>query len=282
MVELKNKNGFTLLEVLVSFTLLSIVILVFFSMFQRYAFISNNNEDNIVAMNLAEKIAAKIQHNSDAIEDRYFFIPNNSLNLNHNITDNFLNIDVNRQIDKDNTHYYEATVNNQPFLFTIENITRRESDSYLEDHSTINVKVYDINYTILAENFAYIPNKEWVDSDTVNKLLNEVVKEMQKESNAKLVSNSFYQGGGLFFNLKEEVHWNKREGFTLLQNCRENCDSNGNQPIYYAYGNGNEELFFTIQNVTSYGNKKCDIKVKIYDPFDLDGALQEETVEMSW
>jgi hypothetical protein len=169
------------------------------------------------------------------------------------------------------------TVNNQPFLFTIENITRTESDSYLEDHSTINVKVYDINYKILAENFTYIPNKEWVDSKTVIKLLNDVVKEMQ--DNAKDLHTHFYWAEDLFLKLNSHVTNGKRDKFQLLQNCQNCGESSAEVPIYYASKDG--DLVFTIQNVKSYGNKLCDIQVKIYDPFDLDEVLQERTFEIS-
>lgn len=51
-----NKNGLTLIELLGAMTILSIVIITFLSFFSQYLLFSGKVEDNLTAVNVAEKV----------------------------------------------------------------------------------------------------------------------------------------------------------------------------------------------------------------------------------
>ncbi|MDQ0300214.1 prepilin-type N-terminal cleavage/methylation domain-containing protein [Salibacterium salarium] len=60
---MKNQNGLTLVEVLASITILSIVILTFLSFFSQSMIFSQQTEDNLTAVNAAEKEMTRIKYN---------------------------------------------------------------------------------------------------------------------------------------------------------------------------------------------------------------------------
>ena len=63
-----NQSGFTLLEVLAAITILSIVLITFFSFFSQGILFSSKNEDKIVAVNLARDVLGVIKTNEQMID----------------------------------------------------------------------------------------------------------------------------------------------------------------------------------------------------------------------
>ncbi|MDQ1144858.1 prepilin-type N-terminal cleavage/methylation domain-containing protein [Bacillus sp. SORGH_AS 510] len=65
MNEIKNEDGLTLIEVLISITLLSIIFLSFMSFFPQMGFMNNQNESKTQAINTAKEVLIEWQGMDD-------------------------------------------------------------------------------------------------------------------------------------------------------------------------------------------------------------------------
>lgn len=66
---LKNEKGYTLLEILLSLSILSIVILVFFGFFIQSAKFSVHSQNKMSAGQLSQEILEKVKSNFSAVQD---------------------------------------------------------------------------------------------------------------------------------------------------------------------------------------------------------------------
>jgi prepilin-type N-terminal cleavage/methylation domain-containing protein len=142
----RKEDGFTLIEVLVSLVLLSITMLVFFTVFQRYALVSVKNEDEIIAMNLARNTLVRLQENSDYIKpnfydnEQYFDIDNHL--LNNQFFTNWISVEKKQSV-QDIPYYVYSTVA-ADYYITIKNVVPIGSKEPKDNYSlqTILIKIY--------------------------------------------------------------------------------------------------------------------------------------------
>ena len=152
----KNDKGMTLLEVLLSITILSIIMLGMLSFFTQAYSYTKNNEDKTIAVNVAKNILVYIEKQSFSKINETYSIENladNTFKLvtNDNCTD--LHTSGENVFDDSCTNMFNATFNNVTYDIKVEfskhsNVTFRD---YL-----IPVKVtvsWDSNNTTTIEGF---------------------------------------------------------------------------------------------------------------------------------
>lgn len=132
---LKNNRGLTLIEVLVSLTILGIVVTSFLSFFNNAYSYTKRNEDKTVGINVARNVLYYIEE-LDYEEVEKFITESNSPSVDLDVSD------CNNSIFKDSTAcngIFSTTINNQVFIPTVK-LSKRgtELDDYLTD---VTVKV---------------------------------------------------------------------------------------------------------------------------------------------
>ncbi|OZM57871.1 hypothetical protein CIB95_05810 [Lottiidibacillus patelloidae] len=294
MVEHNNKNGFTLLEVLVSFTLLSIVILIFFSAFQRYALVSNINEDNLVAMNLAKKVTVGMEKNTNEILEKYgdFYDENAYLDINNEIENNFLNVEILEQLEINNIPYYKVMSGDQVFFISIKNITA--DNNKVTEHATINVEVLDSRLTkVVAENFGYIStiasneeggnttNETTYEPDPLAEDLAGIVLTNMKNKKDKIENNYLSKTtDSTFFDTSNTNHVasNQNHQFDFYNN-KENIANCPEENTCYKDTHSDQTYIFTIENVTENpSSSPYTIEVRVYNLQYEEVAVKTDTI----
>jgi type II secretory pathway pseudopilin PulG len=299
MLKLKDNNGFTLLEVLVSFTLLSITVLVFFAVFPRLANVSNLNEENIVAANLAKKVlSVMVTQNEeillkedDLFQESYLRILEDSEDLNDFLSK--LNIDEVEVID--DITYYHINASNEQFVVSIQNITKDHSPPSL---LAVNVKVLNADKSkVLAENLGFIngtvvatiddeeeeEEEEEEDNTNAGNYLDDILQLMK--NNNDITKNNF-KNKQEFFNIKENNHVNAKDRDAYILDTTTFYEAWSNEcPLdidtcYKVNDNGNE-IIFSILNILDKSNKFYEIRVDIYDSVDDESPFESGSLVIS-
>ncbi|MFD2046319.1 prepilin-type N-terminal cleavage/methylation domain-containing protein [Ornithinibacillus salinisoli] len=134
-----NENGITLLEVLLSITILTIILISLMSIFQQMGVFNQKNEDKSQAVNDAKQILLEWQSN----QDLKTFLSNPTLN------------EIPDAITERDTYFYaEKDRGNEKEIVNI----AKDSDLASEPVKAhqIHVQLLDENNTVIGERFGYI------------------------------------------------------------------------------------------------------------------------------
>lgn len=72
-----NQAGFTLLELIVSITILTLIFTVFFKFFSQAMLFQNRNEDEFVAINLAREVLSEVENSPELFTAAQIYPPFN-------------------------------------------------------------------------------------------------------------------------------------------------------------------------------------------------------------
>ncbi|RBW71585.1 type IV pilus modification PilV family protein [Bacillus taeanensis] len=133
----KKEDGFTLLEVLLSLSILSIVLLTFSGLFLQSTFFSSKNEDHLAAVHLAPEVLIEVKQTLN---------PSNFLNLSSSYTVTEFNSTFNANLHEQLDYYISIDVH-------------YEEDQQITDNLLhIYIKIYTLENNqekILIETFGY-------------------------------------------------------------------------------------------------------------------------------